>query len=319
MLSFLFFLGLWLLSVERSRGHTDLVPSPPKSTSHQPAENNEVLKKKGETEVPLSYAEDSIQSSKQIPVHLLMQLKEISSMDELFDKMIQPTQRYKRRGLKSAVEFVRKGTRKNKKMTKTNYNETNLDEDSVESPAEIGPIFDKRAFCHPRRQPVNIPQPKDATLIYQPMCIQIEKCGGCCSHELFECVPSIKKNATRKVIALRYPRAEAEYFLFESVARVRIERHIKCSCRCKVQPEDCSSRQIYDRQNCRCICAQVDGHLKCKDPQVWMEKECRCRCPEYSECSTGTYFDTKICRCRGAGEILTQGKMLRLAKSMHHN
>lgn len=73
------------------------------------------------------------------------------------------------------------------------------DEDSVESPAEIGPIFDKRAFCHPRRQPVNIPQPKDATLIYQPMCIQIEKCGGCCSHELFECVPSIKKNATRKV------------------------------------------------------------------------------------------------------------------------
>jgi len=261
-----------------------------------------------------------------IPVHLLMQLREIANMDELFEKMIEPSQRYKRRGLKSAKEFTKKRNRKNKKIGKSILNDTtiNLTDDDGggggnNGGSDINPVFDKRAFCQPRRQPVDIPQPKDSTLIYQPPCLQIERCGGCCSHELFQCVPSSIKNVTRKVAALRYPHAEAEYFVLESLVRVRVERHTKCQCQCKTQPEDCSARQIYDRENCRCVCSQMDGHTKCKDPQIWIEKECRCRCPEYSECSSGTYFDTRMCRCRVPGEILTQGKMLRLmSKSLHH-
>ncbi|GAB6031094.1 hypothetical protein CHUAL_007902 [Chamberlinius hualienensis] len=252
--------------------------------------------------VPTSKEDGDNAPVKQIPTELLRRLKEITSMDELFEKMIEPTHTYRLRSLKSTNEVTsHRRYKKNKKTIKSRINNETVtlddDEESVDDPPlEFGPIFDKRAFCHPRRQPVNIPQPKDPTLIYQPMCIQIERCGGCCAHELFHCVPSVKRNASRKVVVLRYPHSGAEYFVFETVTKVRVERHTKCQCQCKIQPEDCSSHQIYDRENCRCNCAQHEGHLKCKGPQIWVEKECRCRCPDYTECSTGTYFDTRMCR-----------------------
>lgn len=149
------------------------------------------------------------------------------------------------------------------------------------------------------------------------MCIQIERCGGCCAHQLFECVPSVKRNATRRVAALRYPGPGAEYFTFEIEAKVKVERHTKCKCQCKIQPEDCTPHQSYDKQSCRCTCPQGNDQTKCRHPQVWSNQECRCRCQDYLECSTGTYFDTRMCRCRSAGEILALSKLFRspLAKS----
>lgn len=321
ILSYLFFfLGFCFITSGLTKG-TDLMPPSQRHVSHHSnwAENNEVLQQKeNDATKPLKsliVEPTAMPSSQQIPMNILMKLKEITSMDELFEKMVEPSQRYKRRGLKSA-DYSRRGNKKNKKITKSNLDDSSTENDYSNYRQEGYPHFDKRAFCHPRRQPVKVSQPKDATLIYLPMCIEIERCGGCCSHELFKCVPSDIKNATRRVFAMRYPRPEAEYFVIESKPRIQIERHTKCSCQCKVQPEDCSPQQIYDKQNCRCMCAQEDGYLKCKEPQVWVEKECRCRCLEYSECSTGAYFDTRKCRCRAAGDILARGKLIRLG---NHN
>lgn len=236
---------------------------------------------------------------KRIPLELLKQLQDVASYGELVRKAVEPGRQFSTRSFRSSISSS--SLLPTNRLPKVRTNSTN--------PGEIGPIFDNRAFCQPRRVPVHVPQPADPMLIYQPMCIQIERCGGCCAHELFHCVPSLKRNATRKVVALRYPHAGAEFFEFEKVTTVKIERHARCKCQCKVQPEDCSIHQVYNKDNCRCACPKGTGQLKCKPPQVWHERDCRCRCPDLDDCSTGTYFDPRICRCRSMAEILVYARI----------
>lgn len=230
--------------------------------------------------------------NKKIPMKLLKQLNDISSYAELMQKMSEPGKRLAYRSLGKATK---------QKSRKKNNNVTNA--------MELGPIFDKRAFCQPRRVPVHVPQPVDPMLIYQPMCLQIERCGGCCAHELFQCVASLKRNATRKIVSLRYPHAGADFFEFDKVATIKVERHVRCKCQCKVQPEDCTSHQVYLKDNCRCVCPKGNSMLKCKPPQAWNERDCRCRCPEQDDCSTATYFDPRVCRCRSMAEILAYARI----------
>uniref|UniRef100_T1JBQ5 Platelet-derived growth factor (PDGF) family profile domain-containing protein n=1 Tax=Strigamia maritima TaxID=126957 RepID=T1JBQ5_STRMM len=174
---------------------------------------------------------------KKIPLDLLKRLSEIESYDELMSKLIEPGRRFVTRSFRSNPNILAATGTRQLKLGLTNTTNSK----------DIGRIFDKRAFCRPRRVPVHVPQPTDPMLIYQPMCIQIERCGGCCAHELFECVPSLLRNATRKVVALRYPHAGAEYFEFEKVTTIKIQRHARCKCQCKVQPEDCSAHQVFQK------------------------------------------------------------------------
>lgn len=228
---------------------------------------------------------------KKIPMKLLKQLQDIVSYEELMQKVSGPGKKISYRSLGKTSR--RQGRKKN---------------DNSSNP-ELGPIFDKRAFCQPRRVPVHVPQPTDPMLIYQPMCLQIERCGGCCAHELFRCVPALKRNASRKIVSLRYPHAGADFFEFEKVSTIKIERHIRCKCQCKIQPEDCTVHQVYLKDSCRCACPKANGLLKCKPPQIWNEHDCRCRCPDQDDCSTGTYFDPRVCRCRSMAEILAYARI----------
>lgn len=62
--------------------------------------------------------------NKRIPLKLLKQLQGIETVDDLFDKLIEPGQRYKRRSVKSTFESVKRIGRRLRKSGKTLRNIT---------------------------------------------------------------------------------------------------------------------------------------------------------------------------------------------------
>ena len=65
----------------------------------------------------------------------------------------------------------------------------------------IGPSVEmaKGAECMPELQTVNIVSTDDPTILYIPQCTRIERCGGCCKHDLLSCQPTKIDNVPFKV------------------------------------------------------------------------------------------------------------------------
>ena len=57
----------------------------------------------------------------------------------------------------------------------------------------------KGAECMPELQTVNIVSTDDPTILYIPQCTRIERCGGCCKHDLLSCQPTKIDNVPFKV------------------------------------------------------------------------------------------------------------------------
>lgn len=63
----------------------------------------------------------------------------------------------------------------------------------------------------------------------------MERCGGCCSHNLLSCQPETKENIPFKVIKTQYTGAKKLKVLSKEV--VLVEKHTKCKCDCKIQAQ----------------------------------------------------------------------------------
>lgn len=54
-------------------------------------------------------------------------------------------------------------------------------------------LIPKFAGCNPEQRTVNLRDTDDPTLFYYPSCTRVDRCGGCCSHELLTCQPKTKQ------------------------------------------------------------------------------------------------------------------------------
>ncbi|XP_019757052.1 uncharacterized protein LOC109535575 isoform X2 [Dendroctonus ponderosae] len=121
-------------------------------------------------------------------------------------------------------------------------------------------LIARPAKCMPELTTVKIAQ-SDANVFYIPECIRIERCGGCCSHELLSCQPTETETVTYS---------------------------------------DCGKYQEYRESECRCVCKNFDEEEKCYKNsylKLWNPNICSCQCREILDCSTGFQFDHNECRC----------------------
>lgn len=150
--------------------------------------------------------------------------------------------------------------------------------------------------CMPTKQLIEFPKPSDPTIILWPPCTRVLRCGGCCPSAVLSCAPVATSNITYKVIKAQYPRPGADKFNFQGHEFVTLERHDRCGCECKQRPSDCNTLQRYEE--CRCVCTNTLEMQRCDGPdRVWDHTVCRCMCKDYSECSTGFYYNARSCRC----------------------
>ncbi|KAK7576388.1 hypothetical protein V9T40_012674 [Parthenolecanium corni] len=157
-------------------------------------------------------------------------------------------------------------------------------------------LIPKFAGCNPEQRTVNLRDTDDPTLFYYPSCTRVDRCGGCCSHELLTCQPKTKQYINYTVHVSKYiGKSKLEY---RGTKVVTVEKHLKCNCECKVKPTDCTSQQKYEENDCRCVCTNKEEEQRCTQEEktkLWNPSTCQCQCREVHECSSGFFFDETRC------------------------
>lgn len=64
----------------------------------------------------------------------------------------------------------------------------------------------KSAGCSPENRSVNLKDTDDPSLYYYPACTRVNRCGGCCGHDLLSCQPT-------KVEILNFEVRISEYYI----------------------------------------------------------------------------------------------------------
>jgi len=151
------------------------------------------------------------------------------------------------------------------------------------------------AACIPENTivPISIGRVSSSTQVF-PTCTRVQRCGGCCSHQLLSCQPTETEEVLHDVFVID---TELNQDRIESV---NITRHLGCSCQCKVKEEHCNHLQDYHPSECRCVCNNLTEKKKCLElpNKFWDESSCRCKCrDEDMECITGEKFSKNSCRC----------------------
>uniref|UniRef100_T1JHN3 Platelet-derived growth factor (PDGF) family profile domain-containing protein n=1 Tax=Strigamia maritima TaxID=126957 RepID=T1JHN3_STRMM len=153
------------------------------------------------------------------------------------------------------------------------------------------------AQCEPQLTPVVLDKSSDPSVIYFPSCTRVERCGGCCMHDLLACEPTKTEVLQVKVMVARY-QPGTEGFKQEGFKNLEIEKHSRCECRCKTKEEDCNGLQDYHPNECKCVCRNEKQTELCTgENRFWDPITCECHCRNIRECSTGFYYDTDTCSC----------------------
>ncbi|XP_060905555.1 vascular endothelial growth factor A-A isoform X1 [Labrus mixtus] len=142
-----------------------------------------------------------------------------------------------------------------------------------------------KSMCQPRELLVDIftEYPEDTEHTYAPSCVVLKRCGGCCSDEAMECVPTETGNVTLQVMRFRP-------MVTQHPVHLSFTEHQKCECRLKhdipakkeYHCAPCSERRrrlfVQDPLTCQCSCKFTQ--LDCKSRQLELnERTCRCERP----------------------------------------
>ncbi|KAG8235591.1 hypothetical protein J437_LFUL016190 [Ladona fulva] len=218
----------------------------------------------------------AIEGPTEIPLELIMQLNEVENITDLFRDFIQ--------GMPTAFGLNAEDILANR------FGEVERKAVTMRKPAA----------CMPEKHIVSLTSdlPSDPTYFYYPSCTRVDRCGGCCSHSLLSCQPSLTEIVNFQVIVSQYNGAKNLKYVGKEL--VPIEQHLKCKCDCIMKEKDCNDFQEYRAKECQCVCLNVDDEEKCNSERatkLWDPKTCTCGCRDLKECTTGYYFDEKTCSC----------------------
>ena len=124
--------------------------------------------------------------------------------------------------------------------------------------------------------------------VFYPYSIKINKCSGNCSNindpYAKLCVPDIIKSINVKVFNLMSRINETRQIIW----------HETCKCIYRLTSAVCNSRQIWNKDKCRCECKEdLINKMVCDKGYI-----CACECDK--SCGRGQYLDYKNCVCRNS-------------------
>ncbi|RZF32847.1 hypothetical protein LSTR_LSTR009398 [Laodelphax striatellus] len=256
-----------------------------------------------------------------IPLDVAMKLNNINSMDDFYKTFQMPQRRVpvvsagfgsSLYGLVSKLRPSSLISGRNGSPIETTTSEGSSSAQSVlieRSAAVIQPEF---APCKPEIRAVEIFKKASRQVVRVPSCIRIERCGGCCQHELLSCQPAEEEVVNFEVNLFTYGNGG-----FKPIGKeiVPVKRHLRCEFKCKVKKHHCTAMQEYRPNECKCVCRNIDSKEKCLQEdkvKVWDPKECTCQCRTVSECSSGEFFSNLTCSCE---QIHSTGSEVQVASN----
>ena len=113
-------------------------------------------------------------------------------------------------------------------------------------------------------------------LVFYPLSIKVNKCGGDCNTindpMAKLCVPNVVKDMNIKV--------------FNMLSRINETRKIvwreTCKCICRLTSAICNDKQEWNKNICRCECKEdLVSKLVCDKGYMWNPSPCTCECDKY--------------------------------------
>ncbi|XP_060870385.1 uncharacterized protein LOC132944874 [Metopolophium dirhodum] len=222
-------------------------------------------------------AADDTANLGEIPLNVIMELNQVTNVSELFNKYMPDT---------------------NMDEAQRRFITTGFQSRTVINLERKAAFIPKPASCSVGSQTISLKDTDDRSLYYFPSCTRVDRCGGCCSHDLLSCQPTKIETLHFEVLVSQY-NGEGK-LEFKGRKTVAIDRHLKCKCGCVIKEENCGPLQIYNAKECLCKCSNEDEEEKCHDEhdlKQWNSATCKCECREIKECTSGYGFDNYTCGC----------------------
>ncbi|KAL5234634.1 hypothetical protein ACI65C_002044 [Semiaphis heraclei] len=220
---------------------------------------------------------NTVASPREIPLNVILELNQVTNVSELFSKFMPDTNIDEAQTLFAMTGF----------QSRTALN--------VERKATLIP---KPAGCSVESQTISLKDTDDQSLYYYPTCTRVNRCGGCCAHDLLACQPTKVETLNFEVMVSQYN--DDGKLEFKGRKTVSIDQHLKCKCGCVVKQENCTPLQTYYPNECRCMCSNEEDRDKCNNEyslKLWNSATCTCQCREIKECTSGFAFDYNTCGC----------------------
>ncbi|XP_026812220.1 vascular endothelial growth factor C-like [Rhopalosiphum maidis] len=224
-----------------------------------------------------SPSHNAVASPREIPLNVIVELNQVTNVSELFSKFMPDTNIDEAQTLFATTGFQSRSA-------------LNIERKST--------LVPKPAGCSLELQTVSLKDTDDQSLYYYPTCTRVNRCGGCCAHDLMACQPIKVDTLNFEVVVSQYN--EAGKFDFVGRKIVSIDQHLKCKCGCVVKQENCTPLQTYYPDECRCMCSNEEDRDKCieeNDLKLWNPATCTCQCREIKECTSGFGFNYNTCGC----------------------
>ncbi|XP_068198704.1 vascular endothelial growth factor A-like isoform X2 [Antennarius striatus] len=121
-----------------------------------------------------------------------------------------------------------------------------------------------KSMCQPMEQLVDVEQdyPGDVEYIYMPACVPLWRCSGCCGDEKLECLPTLERNITLRVMRIDHLKSMDH-------TELTFVEHRRCECRFRAHQKIFSnkSESIKSRPRRRKHKKTTNGCGKCQFPQ----------------------------------------------------